>query len=225
MSDFRTGIKVIRSRRKTVELRITPDAVLIVRVPVFISNADIEKIILKHSEWIEKNLKIAEKRNSEVPDKKFVSGEKFLYLGKHYTLEIVKNQLEPLVFNGRFLLSEKSVPNAKQEFVKWYKKAAFEILSERVKYFSEISRLSFNKVGITNAKKRWGSCSRKKNLNFSYRLVMAPLPIIDYVVVHELAHTVQMNHSKKFWEIVRNILPNFTDRRNWLKENGYKLKI
>ncbi len=225
MPNFRTKIKVIRSRRKTVELRITPDAVLIVRVPVFVSNADIERIISKHSKWIEKNLKIAEERNSEIPDKKFISGEKFLYLGKYYTLEIVNSQLEPLRFDGGFFLSEKAVPNAKQEFVKWYKKSAFEILSRRVRYFSEISGLSFNKVGITNAHKRWGSCSRKKNLNFSYKLVMAPLPVIDYVVVHELAHTVQMNHSKKFWKIVGDILPDFAEKRKWLKENGYKLKI
>ncbi|MCS7122892.1 MAG: M48 family metallopeptidase, partial [Candidatus Micrarchaeota archaeon] len=83
----------------------------------------------------------------------------------------------------------------------------------------------YNRVRITNARRRWGSCSSSNNLNFSWRLIMAPLEVIDYVVVHELVHTRIKNHSKAFWRMVEAVMPDYDRQRRWLRENGHMLKI
>ncbi|HID0886867.1 TPA: M48 family metallopeptidase, partial [Clostridium botulinum] len=91
--------------------------------------------------------------------------------------------------------------------------------------YSNILKVAPKNIVIKNQKTLWGSCSSKGNINYNYKIVMAPLKILDYIVVHELCHLVHMNHSKDFWQLVESIIPDFKERRNWLKENGYKLKI
>jgi hypothetical protein len=92
-------------------------------------------------------------------------------------------------------------------------------------HFSSLADITFNRFGITNAQKRWGSCNAKGNIFFSYRLIMAPFAVVDYVVVHELVHIKEKNHSHKFWNSVMNILPDYRKHRQWLKENGYLLAL
>ncbi len=115
----------------------------------------------------------------------------------------------------------------------WYLWQAKQLFPERVsQYYPLVSRLAqhsgkeigpVNRIAIRNQKTRWGSCSSKGNLNFNWRLVMAPEEILDYVVVHELCHLAHLNHSSQFWQMVRDILPDFRERRNWLKANGLLL--
>ena len=97
---------------------------------------------------------------------------------------------------------------------------AMEIIPERVRHFAPIIGVTYGRITIRNQKSRWGSCSEGKNLNFSWRLILMPIEVMDYVVVHELAHLKQMNHSQAFWEEVEKILPNYKEQRKWLKENG-----
>lgn len=106
-------------------------------------------------------------------------------------------------------------PEEKKRLVK----QARILITQRVEYYAPIVGVSYNRIAIKDAKTRWGSCSRDGNLNFSFRLVLKPLELLDYVVVHELCHRIHMNHSKEFWKEVERILPDYKDRRKRLKNN------
>ncbi len=166
-----------------------------------------------------------ERKDPKFSKKEFVNGEGFLYLGKYYKLYIVKDQTEPLRFENGFYLSESALPNAKEIFIEWYKEQAFRKISERVSFYANAGGFKYKRVGITSTMKRWGSCSSDNSLNFSWRLIMAPLRVIDYVVAHELAHTLEKNHSKNFWSIVKALMPAYKKQEMWLKEHGHLLRL
>ncbi len=217
--------KIIRTKRKTVALYVTDDAKLIIRAPFNLDDETIAEIVSKHRRWVEKKQKEASTRNQKLSPKEFVNGEGFLYLGRYYKLNIVEDQSEPLKLEGAFYLSRYALPHAQEVFIQWYKDKAFEKISERVDLYAKKRGLKYNKINITNAQKRWGSCSSKGNLNFSWRLVMAPLPVLDYVVIHELVHLEERNHGKFFWDKVKMLMPDHKKQRDWLKRNGYLLKL
>ena len=216
--------EIIKTKRKTIALQITEDADLFVKAPLDIDNKKIMEVISKHIKWIERKKKEIETRVQKFVPKEFVNGESFLYLGRYYKLTIVNDQEEPLKFENGFYLSKKVLDKAKEVFIEWYKNKAAEKILERVQWYAQKSGLEYNKINITNAQKRWGSSS-KKNLNFSWRLIMAPLPVIDYVVVHELSHFQEKSHGKAFWNKVKIMMPNYEKYKNWLKENGHLLKL
>ena len=138
-------------------------------------------------------------------------------------MKIVDSQEEPLKFENGFYLSQMRY-RAKEVFVKWYKKWLRKI-SERVCWYAQKRDFKYRKVNITNAQKRWGSSSSCGNLNFSWRLIMAPLPVVDYVVVHELVHLEERNHAKSFWNKVKMLMPDYEKHKDWLKQNGYLLRL
>jgi len=125
-----------------------------------------------------------------------------------------------LLFDGKSFIS--SIGD-KEDFLKWYKSAFTKIAIPRLNYYADTFQLKYNKVRIKAQKTLWGSCSKENNINLNYLLIMAPVAVIDYVIVHELAHTVYKNHSKMFWALVASILPEYKNSIKWLKENGYKL--
>jgi predicted metal-dependent hydrolase len=104
------------------------------------------------------------------------------------------------------------------------KEGALKKITERVKYYSSLSGFKYKNIKITSAQKRWGSCSAQNNLNFPQKLALAPDKIIDYVVIHELCHIKEKNHSRNFWKEVYKLMPNYKIHQKWLKENGYLLK-
>jgi hypothetical protein len=102
---------------------------------------------------------------------------------------------------------------------------AYEKISERVEWYAKMRGFKYNKINITNAQRKWGSCSYLGNLNFPWRLVMAPLSVIDYVVAHELVHLEDKSHSKSFWTKVKMLLSDYEKSKDWLKKNGYLLRL
>ena len=131
--------------------------------------------------------------------------------------------MKPLVLDGNFKLAESAQSRAAEFFEHWYREQARRILSKRVKFHAEQNGFQYKGIKITSAHTRWGSCSAKGSLSFSWRLIMTPLEQVDYVVVHELVHTIVQDHSKVFWKKVENILPDFNERRMWLRRNGLLL--
>jgi len=216
---------IIRTKRKTIALQMADDATLVVRAPLDADDETIRKVVHKHRKWIEKKRKEIASGVTVYSPREFVNGEGFLYLGKYYKLSIVPEQEEPLRFDNGFYLSKEALPRAKELFIGWYRKAAYEKISERVKWYAQKRGISYNKVNITGAMNRWGSCTQKRNLNFSWRLIMAPLPVIDYVVVHELVHLVEKNHSKSFWIKVKLMIPDYKKHSEWLKKNGNLMRL
>ncbi len=185
----------------------------------------IDRFVAQKSGWIEKKKREARQKRASAAPKRFENGEKYLYLGRSYPLKIVENGKMPLSFSDGFVLSVNRRTDARMLFVEWYKARAKEVIQERLLYFSDLSGIEYTLFRITSAQKRWGSCNSKGNLHFAWRLVMAPLPVVDYVVVHELAHIVEKNHSARFWRRVECILPDYRDRRAWLRKNGTMLVL
>lgn len=218
--------KIIRTKRKTIALQISDDATLIVRAPFEVSEQTIKNVVIKHKDWIEKKKKDILSRDPKYVKKEFVNGEGFMYLGRYYKLIIVDKQNTPLIFNNNcFSLLRDHLLFARELFINWYKEQAYEKISERVEWYAKKRGFVYNKINITGANKRWGSCSSKGNLNFSWRLIMAPLPVIDYVVVHELVHLEERNHAKFFWSKVKMLIPDYEKYKDWLKINGYLLRL
>jgi len=216
--------KIIKSKRKSIALEVNDKAELVARVPKRFNPKVLQAFLNSKLDW----LKITQqtmRRQLQLSQREFKSGEIFFYLGKKYKLKILKSS-GGLCFDGRsFCLSKNRRDQAPELFTVWYKKVALSIFKQRVKFYQQKYNLKINKIKLSSARKRWGSCSSQRNLNFAWRLVMAPLFVIDYIVVHELVHLKYMNHSKRFWCMVENIYPDYKEAEKWLKENSYKLKF
>ncbi|MEI7672949.1 MAG: SprT family zinc-dependent metalloprotease, partial [Deltaproteobacteria bacterium] len=167
--------------------------------------------------WILQKQRFARENYLPPAPKGFVSGEKFLYLGEEYELCVIPGAYGPLVFDGKeFFLREGCTHLGRWLFRDWYREQAAEYFSGRVRHYAGMTGARYSGIGISDAKGRWGSCSSKGVLNFNWRLVMAPREVADYVVVHEVAHLRELNHSKRFWEKVRALMPDFPRAKRWL---------
>ncbi len=216
--------KLIRSKRRTIALIVERDGTFTVRAPLRLHQAKIDSFIQQKADWITRT---REKIKSAQPavKKQYAHGETFLFLGSLFELKLVERQKPALQFNDGFTLSQSAREKGEAYFIRWYKERAFEIISERVREYSQKHDFMPSQVKISSAKTRWGSCSSAGILNFTWRLVMAPLDVIDYVVVHELAHLRMKNHSRKFWKLVGTVCPDYKRHRKWLRENGEKLSL
>jgi len=216
--------RIVRSRRRTITLVVTQDSTLVVRAPLRASNAYIESVVRKKSAWIRQKLIEASLRPKS-PAKEFVNGEEFMYLGQAYKLCFVEQAAKDIELTDKLCLSARVKPIARFVLRRWYKAAALKIIGRRCQWYADATGYKPVAIKITEARKRWGSCGSKGTLNFSWRLIMAPMEVIDYVIVHELAHLGQLNHSPEFWRQVADILPDYKKREQWLKENGGLLTI
>jgi len=223
------NIQLIRSkkRKKTISLRIKEDGRIVLHVPYHTPKGEIERFIKEKETWVIK--KISEKERSiKETEKAFTPGEKFLYLGESYPLEIRESDHQGpslKLSSGKFILDQGHIEEAKDIFILWYKREAKVIIAGRIDYYSNRLRLFPKGIKITSPKHRWGSCSRDNRLSFSWRMIMAPLTIIDYILIHELAHIKEKNHSRRFWRYLESILPDYRRQRLWLKENGHRLRF
>jgi predicted metal-dependent hydrolase len=216
--------KVIRSRRRTIALVVGSDATLTVRAPLETPVEYLQDVVRRKLQWIKNKIAEVEKR-PPVGQKSFVNGESFLYLGDSYRLRIVNRADAPLIFRREFVLARDHVDQARDLLVDWYKTEAQKKIAARVVWHARRFGLSVGPVRISGAQKRWGSCGKGNRLNFSWRLIMAPLRVIDYVVIHELAHTVERSHSRDFWRKVAMMCPSYRSGMDWLKKNEHLLQI
>lgn len=222
-----------RSNRKTIGIMIDKSGLIKVSSPLKVSESYINQLLQKKSSWIQKKLNELEflSENKNCP-KIFENGEKFLYLGNEFELKIYKssNYKKAYVrFQDKYIAID--VPNSfnlekmKDSFKKWYIKQLKKIISDRINQYSQMIGVFPNKITIREQKTRWGSCSSKGNINLNWKLIMAPIEVLDYVVIHELCHMKVMNHSKEFWKVVELYSPHYISYREWLKNNGHKLSI
>jgi len=212
-----------RKRKKTIALQISDRAELIIRAPYFTPMDEISRFVAEKQNWIEKAVQKQRDRVAAEANRQFATGETFYYLGEPYPLNVF---FDPLAAEGIAMKNHCLDLNApdhralkKHYLVRWYREKAKTIIRERVDFFSAMLKLPYGKVKITSAQKRWGSCSARNDLSFSFRLVMTPPPVIDYVVVHELSHIKHKNHSAMFWKQVEQVIPEHRKLRRWLKDH------
>ncbi|ABO51248.1 protein of unknown function DUF45 [Desulforamulus reducens MI-1] len=217
------------SRAKNVNLKISLEKGLEVIVPFRYPLGNIEPLLREKEQWILQKLamishKAQQKKENSLEEKQAVS-----FLGKSYRLVTVFQQGSPVVelVGDKIIviLPQNHKDNIKQILEAWLKYQAREIILQRLEVARKELGIHYKQVFIKDQKTRWGSCSSQGNLNFNFRLVMAPLPVIDYLVAHELSHLIEMNHSKKFWSLVERICPKYKTHRRWLKEHGAELTL
>jgi predicted metal-dependent hydrolase len=216
---------IIRSRRKTIAVEITKEGGVLVRAPLKLARREVLAFVHQSSGWIARKLAQARVLQEERTARRFQEGEPFSFLGEQHCLRYVAGGEYLRKESGEFLLGADLSARAGDLFRTWYRARAREILEDRVAQFAMRMGLTCRSVRITDAKERWGSCNAAGSLNFAWRLVMAPPPVIDYVIVHELAHLVEMNHSRRFWGRVGRILPDYAQRRKWLRDNEHFLTL
>ncbi len=223
--------QLIKSKRKTIAISFDRDGNLIVKAPLWVNNRKIAEFVSEKQEWIDATAKRLEnaRKEKEASRMKLENGDKIPYLGRELILSVVREDRSRgriKCLNDRILMW---VPYAagytyKREMLeKWYRGQAAEVLHKKTHEFAKMLQVDFEAVYIKDQKSRWGSCSGRGNLNFNFRILMAPEEVCDYVVIHELCHLVHMNHSKEFWDLVASVCPGYKVCKKWLKENGERL--
>lgn len=217
------------NRKKTVAIRISPNAVVTVLAPQYLDEEKIRIIVQKRAHWIiERQEQIKKNKNSN-SIKQFVSGESFPYLGRYYRLKVMKSttdgQENCRLVSGRFLVevngksdifSNKSA--VKKVLLDWYLEHAEEKIKDRISRFARLIGKWPASVKIKNQEKRWGSCSRSGIIRLNWKVIMVPISIMDYVIVHELCHLIYPHHSAYFWQKVQSIISDYKKKRDWLKK-------
>ena len=217
--------------RKTMAIQIEPPDEILVITPIGVSKDLIKEKVKAKGRWIIKKLIELKEIGYRPFNREFINGEAFMYLGRNYSLEIIKdnNVKRPKVnfSDGKFYLT---TPLKDQNIMrgvleKWYRKEAKKIINKRVELYKPKIGIEPNKIKIKEQKKRWGSCTSKGNVYFNWRSIMAPSNIIDYIVVHEMIHLIHRDHSKKFWDKVESILPDYKSRKKWLRDYGVRMNL
>lgn len=213
--------KLIRSPRLTLVMQIYPDGSIVVRAPNLTPFSIIEAFVIRQQNWIEK--KRAMLMQKPVLIRTYTEGEQFYFLGNLYALHFSDAQITPIELSDRLCVASRHRHRAKKIIENWYNMKAAPYLISRAQELSQLHGIIPKQIKLSHAKRRWGSCSPKGNINLAYRLIMAPKEVIDYVIIHELVHLFLPNHSKHFWQKVYELVPDYKAHRNWLKQNHYLL--
>ena len=226
---FGLRVEVLRSKRKTSVLYIVGDE-LQIRVPNRVRDRKIVEILEIKERWIRN--KVIQLQNQRITNKReFISGESFSLFGRNLYLKVLEGGKVGTQLIDDYLITtvrtseigDLRKSRIKTYLEKWYIHEAYQKLEEKVMRYSKIIRVSPREIKVRNYKTRWGSCDNKGRLTFNFHLIKAPHEIVDYVVIHELCHMIQPNHSKFFWNEVARFDPSFKNHKKWLKLNGADL--
>lgn len=213
---------IIRSNRKSVALVIDGNGDLIVRAPKWVSQSDIMKFVAQKQEWIIQKTTAKKERAEQQQEITGEEGDEIPYMGR--LCQIHRGQVARVFFDGEtFTVPDQD--NALDYLITWYKRKARSIFRESLNRFAETMELKPKEMHISSARTRWGSCSYDNKVSFTWRLLMCPQEIIDYVVVHELCHFYHRNHSRDFWNSVAAVDEDYKDHEKWLKEHGRLMEI
>jgi len=222
--------KIIRSsKRKTVSIKISKGQVII-NAPTFLSHETLEAIIARKRDWIKAKLTIQEKFFAIKP-KKFIDNETFSYLGETYTLTISVGNKTNLQINNQELIATVQAHHVHDSIliekliIQWYRKQAEIVLKEKTAYYALLIGVNPTSIKIRTFKARWGSCSINGDIQYNWKIMMAPETIINYLVIHELCHIHHHNHSPIYWQTVAKYCLHYKEHGRWLKQNGAYLEF
>ena len=214
------------AKRKNVTITVERDRAVVVHAPVGVHEDKLRQLVDSKRQWLFEKLNDAQKYQPlpHAPGKELVNGESALYLGRAYRIELVDAEDAGVRFAGKFLIPRSRASERKRVLRQWYMERAQERILPRVNLHAKHLGVSYAQVKISDSRLRWGSCTPGNNLNFNWRLIKAPMFVIDYVIVHELTHLMEPNHTPRFWNIVRAQLPNMERARDWLRVQGQSLE-
>lgn len=216
------------SKRRAIGITIDRHGELILSAPLECPIEVIRRTAEDKYRWIYTRLAKKEMLFRPPRPKEFLTGESFSYLGYDYRLQVLApshydSKTPPLSFQERwFLLREDEQRRGQEHFIKWYSEYGRQWIEQRVEYYARHIGVKPEGINIKDLGYRWGSCGRSNVLNFHWRIVQLPPAVIDYIVVHELAHLRETRHNRAFWGWVEQAMPNFAAQKQWLVENGNK---
>jgi len=223
LGDLRFELR-LSPRRRTIEICVERNGSLVVRAPTRASTAKVEAFVRSKRLWVYKKLAEKEAMLRSVPVREYVTGEGFPYLGRSYRLLLVEAQDEPLKLEaGRFRLLRTQVSRGREQFIRWYIEHGETWIRKRLAIYAERIGVQPRSVVVRELGYRWGSCGTTDVLSFNWAIILLPPSIVEYVIVHELVHLKERNHSPKFWKGVERAMPDYETRRAWLKENGARV--
>lgn len=219
------------SDRQTTDIVIERNGVITARPPKRMTPEQVDETVLSKRMWIYRSLAEWRDLNATRVTREWVSGESFLYLGSSYRLQLIPDQDESLKLkDGRFCLLRSMIESddheaAHQAFESFYKDKGLPRIQKRVAYFTTKVGVTAGAVQIKDLGYRWASCTKNGDLHFHWKCLMAPLTIIDYIIVHELCHLHYRDHSDAFWNEVDKVLPDYRERKEWLRARGAELSL
>lgn len=222
-----TAYTIKRSpKRKKLTITVERDRSVVVHAPESTSEETIRKVVRSKRQWIYERTQHAQKydKRPHPPGKELVNGESALYLGREYQIEVISSDSTEIHLEQRFLIPASLAGERRRVLRNWYIDRAKERILPKVKSLAITLGVNFASAKIVDNRFRWGSCTPKDNVNLNWRLIKAPMFVIDYVIVHELAHLIEANHTPRFWNIVRTHAPTMEKARNWLREHGQILE-
>lgn len=213
---------IIRSKRKTLSVSIDYLGRVTVRAPLRCTKERIFSFLQEKESWILRKQAQMKSAKIKLPTDN-LDGYTVYLLGKAYTLKLLSGR--EITFDEETAIVYLPEKNAEKRLIGWLKKNALQIFTKLVVRFAAIMGVEYKSVCISSARTRWGSCSFDNKLRFSYRLLYASQDVIEYVIVHELAHIRHKNHSQKFWGEVGKYIPDYKNKRKWLKLHGIFMQI
>ena len=220
--------EVTRSKRKTISIIIEPTGLVRILVPNRYADKHIKLLLQEKHNWIVEKLKYFQEKKIQTPD--FTEGTKLDFLGFQYEIQysqvVKKNEERIIIENSKCIIFARTfdTENLKEMIENWYRKEATEILKNRMSQIQQKVGKEPSKVSVKTQKKRWGSCTSKGHILLNWRLILAPVEVVDYVILHELCHLHHMDHSPKFWGKVMEFDPHYQNKRKWLKQNGHIIR-
>lgn len=213
-------------KRKKLTITVERDRAIIIHVPEGVSDDEAHRVVEAKRQWLLEKLKHPQKYQARPhpPGKEVVNGESAPYLGRDYQIEIAETKSGQVEFSGRFTVPTAHQVNRREVLKDWYIARANERILPRVHQQARTLGLAFTSARIVDNRYRWGSCTVRDTVNFNWRLIKAPIFVIDYVIVHELAHLLETNHTPRFWSIIRAHTPTMEKAKEWLKEHGQVLE-
>ncbi|MEQ1896074.1 MAG: SprT family zinc-dependent metalloprotease [Vicinamibacterales bacterium] len=230
-SSARPPYDVIRSRRATADIIIERDGSLLVRAPEWVDDEQVEAIVDSRLHWIYRGLAEWRDLNATRVLREYKSGEGFLYLGRAYRLILVQQQDEPLVLkDGRFrlrrdLVEAGDIGPAQAAFRDYFIARGRNRIGRRVEYFASTIGVTVSGMEVRDTGHQWATWSPSGRLAFHWKCMMAPATVIDYIVVHELCHFHHADHTDAFWNEVDKVMPQYRERKEWLRRNGAALDV
>lgn len=217
--------------RKTLEISVEPPNTVTVVAPTGTTEETINLYVKKKANWIVQKLFLFKDMEFQKINRQMVSGEALLYLGRNYTLQLVDDpsltKPEVRLFQGKFIVTTptRDEQTLQKAMIDWYKQKATKKITERANYYQHYFKRKPTAIKVKEQQKRWGSCTQNNELLFNWRSIMAPAHILDYIIVHEMCHLYYMNHSQEFWDLLNSVMPDYEQRKEWLKNNGVRLDL
>lgn len=212
-------------RRRSLAIEVAPDEV-VVRAPFGVNKGYIHEFVVSKRHWVVSKLGLQANRQAEVPQRQYQAGEVIPWLGEDYRLQVEAAASTSIEWQDKAIVVSLA-PRAqlKTQLLNWYRQQAEQLLADKTAYFAECLGVSIESIQFRKTKTKWGHCTREGVIQYNWLIALAPEPVVDYLVAHEVSHRRYMNHGPRFWQTVEKLCPGHLQQRQWLKRYGHTLVL